>query len=87
MTYENAKFILAMQHNALKKIRDVRFIHKNYEYRIDYRGGFASYIAIDRREVGKRNFKFFGGVGAYNCMSADDAMKLVYKEIIGKVGE
>ena len=81
MTYANAVATIGAQTRNLRKIRDIRITHDGYEYRVDYRGGFAAYIAIDRRPVGTRNFKYFGGVGAYGCWTAFQAMELVRQKI------
>lgn len=84
MNIEFAKALLKTQDRNLRRIRNIRIYNNGYEYRINYEGGFAAYIAIDRREIGKRNFKYFGGVGAYNCVSVASAMKLVMDEITTK---
>lgn len=81
MTYKDAVILLGAQERRLKKIDNTRFVHNGYEYRVTYRGGFASYVAIDRRKVGMRNFKYFGGVGAYDCWTVGQVMDLVMKEV------
>jgi len=81
MTYKDAVILLGAQERRLKKIDNTRFVHDGYEYRVTYRGGFASYVAIDRRKVGTRNFKYFGGVGAYDCWTVGQVMDLVMKEV------
>ena len=81
MTYKNAQILIEAQSHNLRKINDVRIEHDGYEYRVTYRGGFGSYVAIDRREIGKRNFKYFGGVGAYNCWNVDQVLQLVTAKI------
>ena len=81
MTYEYAVRFLKAQDRNIRKVNGVRFTDDGYEYRLTYRGGFASYVAIDRRRVGTRNFKYFGGVGAAHCWTVDDVMKLVEKEV------
>lgn len=55
MTYENAVSIIGAQERNIRKVNGTRFVYGGYEYRIEYRGGFAAYVAIDRRQVGKRN--------------------------------
>lgn len=82
MTYGMAKAILECQHKALKKVDNTRFVHNGYEYKVVYEGGFASFIGIYRRAVGKRNFKYFKGFGAYNCANASEVMGMV-KAAIG----
>lgn len=81
MTYKNAQILLGLQERNIKKVNDLRIKRNGYEYRITYKGGFSSYVAIDRREIGKRNFKYFGGVGAYGCRSAAEVLKMVIDEI------
>ena len=84
MTYENALIILGVQERNIRKVNGIRFTHNGYEYRITYKGGFASYVAIDRRAVGKRNFKYFGGVGAYDCWTCGQVMEKVKAEVYKK---
>ncbi len=81
MTYENAVSIIGAQERSIRKVNGTRFVYDGYEYRIEYRGGFAAYVAIDRRQVGKRNFKYFSGVGAYHCWTVGQVMELVYDKI------
>ena len=83
MTYENALVIIGAQNKNLRKIDNVRFTHNGYEYRITYQGGFGCYVAIDRRQIGKRNFKYFAGIGAYHCMTCGQAMELVKQKVFG----
>ena len=84
MTYAQAVRFLDRQDNNLRKINNTRFVFDGYEYRVTYRGGFACYVAIDRRAVGTRNFKYFGGVGAYHCWTVGEAMDLVMKKVKGE---
>lgn len=81
MTYENAIRLLAAQDRAVRKLDNLRLEHKGYEYRLTYRGGFACYIAIDRRAIGRRKFEYFGGVSAANCLTMYDALKLCKQKI------
>ena len=81
MNYGLAVAVLERQAKNLRKADGVRFVHDGYEYRLSYRGGFAPYVGIDRRRIGKRNFQYFGGVGADRCRTVDDVMKLVMAEI------
>lgn len=84
MTYATAKTLLNLQERNISKIDGTRIGHKGFEYRITYMGGFASYIAIDRRQSGKRNFKYFGGVSGAHCLTLNDALQLVKNEIEAK---
>ena len=86
MTYTQAVRFLDTQNRNLRKVNNTRFIHEGYEYRVTYRGGFAAYVAIDRRRVGTRNFQYFGGVGAYHCWTVGEVMDLVMKEVEKKCG-
>jgi len=81
MNIKTAYGVLAMQDGSLRKLNNLRFIHGDYEYRLTYGGGFACYIGIDRRRIGKRNFEYFGGVGAYHCLTIGSALKLIESEI------
>ena len=84
MNYNEAVAFLKVQDRSIRKINGVRFVHNGFEYRMKYEGGFASFVAIERREVGKRNFKYFKGFGAYNCWDAKAAMKMAMDIIEGK---
>lgn len=81
MTYSTAVKILDAQDRNIRKVNNLRFVQDGYEYRVKYIGGFSSYVAIDRRRCGTRNFQYFGGVGAYNCWTVGEVMDLVYKEV------
>ena len=81
MTYKEAVAFLGAQERNIRKVNNVRFIHDGYEYRLKYVGGFAAYVAVDRRKVGAHRFGYFGGVGAYNCWTVEDVMNLVMKEV------
>lgn len=81
MTYENAVAIVGAQERNLRKVNGVRFEYNGYEYRVTYRGGFAAYVAIDRRKIGTRNFKYFSGVGGYNCWTAGQVLDLVMEKV------
>ncbi len=83
--YKFACGVVDKQDGNLKRINNTRFVIDGYEYRLTYKGGFTAYIAIDRRKVGTRNFKYFGGYGAYNCWSVEEAVNGVKQYIKGKV--
>lgn len=68
-----ARAVLGLQHKNLRKLKDARFGYKGYEYRVNYQGGYSAFVAIDYRQAGKRNFKPFGGFGAYDCATAQEA--------------
>ena len=81
MTYEYAVRLLSAQDRNVRKVNNTRFVKDGYEYRVKYMGGFAAYVAIDRRRVGTRNFKYFGGVSAAHCWTVGEVMDLVMKEV------
>lgn len=81
MTYKNAMLLISAQERNIRKVNGMRFEYGKYEYRLSYVGGFAAYVAIDRRAIGKRNFKYFAGIGAYNCWTVGEVMKLVEEKI------
>ena len=81
MTYKDAVILLGAQDKRIKKVHNTRFVDGGYEYRVTYRGGFASYVAIDRRKIGKRNFKYFSGVSAAHCWTVGEVMDLVMEEV------
>ncbi len=87
MNYQTAKIIVNSQNRTFKNLKDVRIKFKGYEYRVQYKGGFAAYVAIDRREVGKRNFKYFSGICAVHCLTTMQVLDAVEREIKRKVGE
>ena len=81
MTYKDAVSLIGEQDRRIRKINNVRFTHGEYEYRLKYMGGFTAYVGIDRRKIGKRKYEYFGGVGAYNCMTVGEVMDLVMKKV------
>lgn len=81
MTYENAKILLGLQNRNIRKVNGTKFTLDGYEYRITYFGGFSAYVGIDRRQVGKRTYTYFGGVGAYDCWTIGEVMELIKSEI------
>ena len=86
MTYENARVLLASQDRSLRKVNNTRFVHGKYEYKILYEGGFAAFVGIYRREVGKRNFKYWNGFGAYHCSSATEVLDKAMSKIRSVMG-
>ena len=81
MNYYTARALMDLQAKRLRRISGERIMHNGYEYRLLYCGGFAPTVKIDRREIGKRNFKYFKTADVHNCGTADDAMKVVCKLI------
>ena len=78
------KTLLELQDKNLKKLDNVRIKYNGYEYKLTYHSGFVCYIGIDRRLIGKRNFKYFCGFGAYNCVNVADALEQVKERIFLK---
>ena len=82
MTYKEALTIVGAQERNLKKINGLKFVFGGHEYRLTYEGGFSAFVRIDRREIGKRNFLYYGGVGAYDCLSVGSVLEKA-KGLIG----
>ena len=51
------KWRTARRDRAMRSLNGYKFVRGGYEYRLGYSGGFAPCIFVDRRAVGKRNFK------------------------------
>lgn len=81
MRYQTARAILEMQDRNIRKVNGIRMIEGNYEYRATYYGKFGAYFGIDRRVIGKRNFKFFCGVSADKCKNVCQVINLLNDEI------
>ena len=77
-----AKAIVEIQEREISKCNNIRFTYNGYEYRVTYKGGFASYIAIDRRKIGTRNFKYFGGLGGYQYHNVKEIMEAVSDKVM-----
>lgn len=86
MTYQQAVTFLKAQDKSLRKVNGIKFEHNGFEYRLTYEGGFAAFIRIDRRAVGKRNFKYYSGFGGYNCLDCEDVL-LAVRELMEKKGD
>ena len=84
MTYNEAISILGAQERNLRKIKDVRFTHDGYEYRVRYEGGFAAFVSIDRRQIGKRIFEYYTGFGAYDCWTVSQVLDRAKSEVVAK---
>ena len=79
MNIKTAYGIITMQNERIRTLHGKRFTHKGYEYEIRYEGGFASFVSLYRRQVGKRNFKYFNGEGCYDCIGAATALDKLMK--------
>jgi len=81
MTYKEALAFVGAQEKKISKVNNMRFEHDGYEYKVVYEGGFTAFVAIYRRPVGKRNFKYFGGVAVFDCMSVGEAVDKIMRRI------
>lgn len=61
MNLYTAQDLLNRQAKELRKINSIhnRFQYNGYEYRFTFEGGFSAAVRIDRREIGRRNFKYY----------------------------
>lgn len=74
MTVMRARTIVGKQTDNLRKVNGKRFVRNGYEYKVVYDGGISCYVALYRRQVGKRNFQYYTGFGAYECWNAEEVM-------------
>lgn len=86
MTYQYAVKFLQNQERNIKAADGFRFTYNGYEFRVTYRGGFAAYFAIDYRQIGKRNFKYFSGIPGYQYYTANQVLTAVKEVVVEKVG-
>lgn len=83
MNISFAKALVADQNARIKTLHGKRFVFNGYEYELRYEGGISSFVALFRRQVGKRNFKYFSGDGCYDCLGAATALEKVCAKIPG----
>lgn len=81
MTFDEAIKLVQYQKRVLKKVNGIVIDYKGYQYRLTYFGGFSEYIGIDRRQIGKRNYKYFSGIGAWHYRSVAGAVAACMEEI------
>lgn len=86
IAYSFAKALIDMQNKEIRKLHGFRFVENGYEYRLSYCGGFYAMMEIERREVGKRNFKWFRTIGCYGCRGAEGALRKVMESVSGEGG-
>lgn len=84
MTYGEACVILNMQDRKIRKINGFRFEHNGYEYRTTYCGGFCPMARLDRRAVGKRNFKWFDSVDISRCRNIKEVMEQINDAVMAR---
>jgi len=66
--------VIRTQSESIKQAHNERFEMDGYEFRIIYEGGLAESIAILRRRIGDRNFKYFDGFSAYKLYSKEQVV-------------
>lgn len=81
MSITTARTVIGLQNQRIKSLHGLRFKHKGYEYEVRYEGGFATFVSLYRREIGKRNFKWFNGEGCYDCWTAKQAWEKLTKKL------
>ena len=79
MTFEDALCVIRNQSRNCKRFDGLRFTDNEYEYRLRYEGGFAMFFAIERREIGRRNFKYLDGFAAWDMdrSALEDKIKVI----------
>ena len=82
MDVATAYAIVRSQNLRIRKLHGEKFVHNGYEYRIMYEGGFATFVSLYRREVGKRNFKYYKGTGCYDCIGAAEAFEKLMRLLL-----
>lgn len=75
----NKNIVVKLNDRRLSSIRNIKFTYGKHEYRVNYMGGFAE---IERREIGKRNFEYFGAVDDYKYYTAQDIMNAAIEMIV-----
>lgn len=73
MNINTAHAIIDYQNSRIRTLNGKRFKYNGFEYELRYEGGFASIVSLWRREIGRRNFKYFKGAGCYDCIGAATA--------------
>lgn len=79
MDIKTARAIIGIQERRIRSLNNRKFTYGGYEYEIRYEGGFAVIVSLYRREIGRRNFKYYRGIGCYDCGSADEALQRLCK--------
>lgn len=81
MDVRTAYSIVRGQNERIRALHGKRFVHKGYEYEVRYEGGFATMVSLYRRQVGKRNFKWFTTEGCYDCLGAATAFEKICRRL------
>ena len=68
---------------SMRSLDGYRFKRKGYEYRLTYSGGFAPCVSAERREIGKRIFKYvsIGHIDLDHCYDGDEVLSIIYDRI------
>lgn len=80
-----AEQIIRAIKNELKKVHNTRFTVGDTNYRIEYEGGIAEYIAVYGRKKGGLLYRFVDGFYGYNCHTKDQAIDMA-KSLINESG-
>lgn len=82
MNYSSAKTFVNNQLKSLRKLNDMRFAWKGYEYKLMCEGNWiCPTIGIYRREIGRRNFKYCTLVDVTHCITSYSALMLIYEKL------
>ncbi len=76
-----ARALIQIQDRRISKLDGKRFIYKGFEYEFRFEGGFACFVGVYRRQIGRRNFKYFDGEGCWDCHTAEEAVKKLTKKL------
>lgn len=75
MNINTARVLIQNQNSCIRILHGKRFNYKGFEYEVRYEGGFATFVSLYRREIGKRNFKYFNGTSCADCIGTATAME------------
>ena len=82
-----ARSFISIQNNSIRKIDNTRLTDGRYEYKLTYEGGFSSFISINRREIGRKKFEYFGGIAGHKFVDCVSVLKEAIKVIKNKVNK
>lgn len=83
MSLVRCRELIAYQEKSLKKVNGLRFFNCGYEYKVVWEGGITCFVSLWRREIGKRNFKYYHGFGAYKFWCVGQVLDEIDKMIGG----
>ena len=84
MTYKNAQIIIGLQNKKINALNGEKFTIGNYEYRFMIKSGFYIYVGLDRREVGRRRYKFYGGFNGTGYINATQVIDAAIEYVNAK---